>query len=329
MNKVLVTGATGFIGQHLLHYLQRRKCPLRALVRKEQSFNFTNLAIDNNHSQKIIPIETFVADIATAESLSGACNGIDTVFHLAGLAHAQQQANDALKHHQVNFLGTKHLFTEAKRAGVKCFIYFSSVKAFDAEKRRDESPYAKAKYQAEQFLLANREDMHVSILRPALVYGVGCKGNLAAMLSAIDRQRFPPLPEVHNRRSMVSAYDLCHAAVLASLKPIANGKIYTVTDGIDYSSRQLYEWMAEALGKKPAKFSIPFPLFRALATVGDLIYKITKKPMPFTTDTLSKLFGSAEYSAHTLQKELGFIAIDHFEKVLPAMVADYRKKMMS
>lgn len=309
-NKVLVTGATGFIGHHLLQYLSRKQYQIRALIR--------------NPNVTLLPIETFVADITKPESLFGACEGINTIFHLAGFAHAEDRQENAHHHHSINFLGTKHLLEEAKRSNVKCFIYFSSVKAGGAAGHYDHTAYAQAKHAAEQCVLAYNNTMHVCILRPALVYGPGWKGNLAAMLNAIDKRRFPPLPETHNRRSMVSVNDLCHAALLASMDTIANGKIYTVTDGIDYSTRQLYDLMCNALGRKTPRFQVPLKMFQSLAYAGDMLGKITKKRMPFNSDKLTKLFGSAQYDSKALQKDLGFIAIDHLEKVLPAIVAEYR-----
>lgn len=311
MNKVLLTGASGFIGQHFLQYLIRKQYQVRALLHKNA------LSLTDS-------IETFHADITNADSLRGACEGINTIFHLAGFAHAEENQVHAEYHHQINYLGTKHLIDEAKRAHVKCFIYFSSVKAEEAATTKNLSPYAKAKYAAEKYVLSHSNCMHVCVLRPSLVYGPGLKGNLAAMLTAIDKKRFPPLPETHNRRSMVSVNDLCHAALLASMQTIANGKTYTVTDGVDYSTRQLYELMCKALGRDYSRFHIPLKAFKVLAHAGDLAGKITKKHLPFNSETFDKLFGSQQYSSKALQSDLGFIAVDRLEKVLPAIVAHYR-----
>lgn len=309
MKKVLVTGASGFIGQHLLHYLRRKQYQIRALIRNP------NLQL---------PVEIFIADITKPESLFGACEDIDTIFHLAGFAHTEGGKDHADLHNHINYLGTKHILDEARNAGVKCFIYFSSVKALDAAEKNDQTPYAQAKYAAEQYVLAHKNSMHVTVLRPALVYGPRWKGNLAAMLSAIDKGRFPSLPETHNRRSMVSVNDLCHAAVLSSMQTIANGKTYTVTDGIDYSTRQLYELMCKALGKKTSRFTVPLTVFKALALTGDLLAKISKRRMPFHSDKFAKLFGHAQYNSNELKRDLGFIAVDHLEKILPEIVEEYR-----
>lgn len=325
MNKILITGATGFIGRQLVDTLRQHAFAVRALVRNaEQSVHLSN------------EVETVKGDLTQPQSLLGACEGIDTVFHLGGYAHAwaQQASTLADKHHAVNYLGTQHILQEAVRAGVKQFVYFSSVKAVaDSEACIDEcydavpeTPYGIAKREAEKSVLTTGSDtgMHVCVLRPALVYGPHWKGNLQSMLRAIDKGMFLPLPETHNRRSMVSINDICRAALLAARHPLANGKIYFVTDGVYYSTRQLYLFMCEALGKRPPMWHVPMFMFKLLAQVGDGIGKLSGRRMPFNSDALSKLFGSAHYNAGRIQQELGFTPEDDFKKMLPIIVAAYK-----
>jgi len=325
MNNILLTGSTGFIGRHLVSLLLKQSIKIRVLTR-------------NTSSSLPEGIETFVGDLTNSQSLVGICEKIDTVFHLAGLAHAsnKESASFSHQHHVVNFLGTQNLLNETIRSGVKKFIYFSSVKAVaDSNDCIDEtwdifpdSPYGIAKRQAEKFVLnAQNNSMHVCVLRPSLVYGIGWKGNLASMLHMISRGLFPPLPETYNRRSMVSAHDICRAAIMAANNPIANGKIYFVTDGIDYSTRQLYISICQALGKSIPKWTIPLSVFKCLATMGDLGEKLLKQRLPFNSAVLAKLFNSAQYSSKLIQGELGFKPTCDLISLLPEIVLDYRKEL--
>jgi len=325
MEKILITGATGFIGKHLLKLLLEEQFAVRALIRNQQQSTLLPSATD-----------CFIGDLSDPKSLIGVCDNIDTVFHLGGYAHAWDEKNSSFadQHHTINYLGTKNVLEEALRAKVKSFIYFSTVKAVaDSEKYIDESweeqpnsPYGIAKRKAEKFVLEHKRDMHVCVLRPALVYGPQWKGNLAAMLRAIDRGIFLPLPETHNQRSLVSINDVCKAAILAVRNLTANGKIYFVTDGTFYSTRRLYVAMCHALGRRIPSWHVPLWFFKVLARIGDLGTKITRRRLPFSSDALTKLFGSAQYSSQRIQQDLHFKAGYDLEKMLPEIISAYRKQ---
>lgn len=323
MNRVLVTGASGFIGKRLIYYLLQNNVSIRALTR------------NNHNSLPLSKVEIFTGDLTKRETLIGACQQIDTIFHLGGYAHAWDSNNISFsdKHQTINFQGTKNILEEAIQCKVKRFIFFSSVKAVaDSEFTIDEnweklpdSPYGIAKRQAEQLVLASKETgMHVCVLRPALVYGPKWKGNLHNMLQAIDRGHFPPLPKIKNIRSMISVDDICTAAILAAQHPIANGKIYFVTDGVSYSTSEIYALMREALGKQIPNWHVPLLCFNILAFLGDTASKIFGRNMPFGSEALSKLFGSAHFSSVRIQKELGFAPIYDFRKMLPYIIKQYR-----
>lgn len=326
MQKILLTGSTGFIGKHFLNHLLQKKFQVRILLRDSQKASpFPN------------EIEIFCGDLTDPNSLTDACSHIDTVFHLGGYAHAYAEKNPSFanQHYIVNFQGTKNILEAAICKKVKKFIFFSSVKAVaDSENCIDESwekypnsPYGIAKREAEKLVLnAKNTGIHVTILRPALVYGSEWKGNLASMLSAIDRGIFPPLPETNNRRSMIGVDDLCHAAILAATNLQANGKIYFVTDKIAYSTRELYVLMRQALGKRVPTWYIPFWFFKFLASIGDFAKKFTGYRLPFNYDSMEKLFGSAQYNSTRIELDLGFKPESNLEKMLPQIVAAYRKQ---
>ena len=324
MRNILVTGATGFIGKYMVGKLLQQHYSVRVLIRSAQpSSLFPN------------EVAIFTSDLTDPQHLFGACSTIDTVFHLGGYAHAWEEndTNFTERHRMINFYGTKNILEEAQRANVKRFIFFSSVKAVaDSQEYIDESweklplsPYGIAKREAERLVLsAQNAGMHVCVLRPALVYGPGWKGNLAAMLSMIDRGLLPPFPAVANYRSMISIDDICQAAILAADHPHANGQVYFVTDGIDYTSHQLYVLMRESLGKAVPSWQIPLSLFKLLAKIGDIGKKLTKRRMPFDSEALSKLFGTAHYNSERIRRDLGFKPIYDLKKMLPDIIEQYK-----
>jgi nucleoside-diphosphate-sugar epimerase len=138
--------------------------------------------------------------------------------------------------------------------------------------------------------------MHVSIVRPSLVYGEGVKGNLALMRGGIKQGWFPPLPETGNRRSMIHVDDLVQALLLVAEDSRANGEIYIAADGKPHSSREIYNAICHEIEKPIPNWSVPKFLFNSLAILSPkLRYKV------------EKLLGDEYYSSEKLEK-LGFRA---------------------
>ncbi|HBA67627.1 MAG TPA: NAD-dependent dehydratase, partial [Methylococcaceae bacterium] len=138
---------------------------------------------------------------------------------------------------------------------------------------------------------------------------------------AIRKGVFPPIPEVHNKRSMVHVEDVVQAALLAADKPEAAGQIYIVTDGHVYSTREIYDWIRGALGKPQSSLTMPLSLLRAMAKVGDGIGKLRGRRFMFDSDALEKLIGSAWYSSAKIERELGFKPVYDLKSSLPKIVS--------
>jgi len=158
--------------------------------------------------------------------------------------------------------------------------------------------YGETKREAELRLLeiTQQSNMHVAIVRPALVYGPKVKGNLQLMCSGIEKGWFPPLPETGNRRSMIHVDDLVQSLLLVAEDSRANGEILIATDGKPHSSREIYEAMCQAAGKTVPSWSVPKFLFELAGLVSPRIrYKV------------DKLLGDEYYSSEKLEA-LGFKA---------------------
>jgi nucleoside-diphosphate-sugar epimerase len=323
MENCLVTGATGFIGRVLCESLQHRGIRVRATARRPDEG----------------PWDEFVAaDLATpAAAPADLLQGVDTVFHLAGKAHALSElTSDDADYRRINVGGTDTLLTLATGAGVSRFVFFSSVKAAgdDGDDCMDEewdraptTPYGRSKRESEQHLFAAGQDgrMHVSVLRLPLVYGRGVKGNLWKMMEAIARGRFPPLPENGNRRSMVHVEDAVNAAMLAVVRPEANGQLYIVTDGHPYSTHEIYTMMCDALAKPRPGWSVPTGILRVVAAAGDVIGRLRGRRFVFDSDAYRKLLGPAWYSSAKIERELGFEPARTLRDSVTEMVQIYRE----
>ena len=322
MKRCLVTGCTGFIGRHLANTLQQQGISIRGLTRNQPE----DIALPG--------VEILQADLTQADSLDGICRGIDTVFHAAG--HAHTMGADPGVHWQTTLKGTRHLLAEVEKQGTGRFIFLSSVKAMpdpgdgcldEATEDLPADAYGLSRRKAEELILetGNRTGMHVTILRPALVYGPGCKGNLLKMLELIDRGVFPPVPESGNRRSMVDVRDLISAMLLAARQPAANGRTFIITDDEDYSSKRIYRAIRTAMGKPVPRWSVPVGLLRILGMAGDGCEWLLRRPAPFDSKICSRLLDSACYRSCCAEQVLGYRPAYRFEDAVPEMLACYRE----
>jgi nucleoside-diphosphate-sugar epimerase len=309
---ILVTGASGFIGQTLCSVLLESGAEVRKLGRSRSEHNVGSYYWD-------------LSDDLDPTALEGA----DTIFHLAGKAHALSETHqDKDEYFQINVEGTRKLLQAAQHMGVHTFVYFSSVKVIrDMEEVANElttaSPetsYGKSKLAAEKLVLEGDYVPHPVVIRPSMVYGNTEKGNLPKMIRAIRAGKFPPLPEMHNRRSMVHVNDVVQAAILAAEHEESAGKTYIVTDGKSYSTRQMYEWICEALHKPTPAWRLPLFMLKLMAKVGDFIGSFRGYRFIFDSDALEKLTGSACYSSAKIERELGFKASRNLREALPEII---------
>jgi nucleoside-diphosphate-sugar epimerase len=286
LNRVLVTGGSGFIGNKLTKHLAEMKVLVRTLSRKNQS-NY----------------ETVVCDLQSDVIPDDTLDDVDTVFHLAGFAHDLRDANK-IEHlyRRVNVDATVRLAKLAVKSNVKRFVFISSVKAGgsgisdkcmnESDQNDPEGVYGKTKREAELALLkiGKESGMHISIVRPSLVYGPNAKGNLQLMLSGIEKGWFPPLPEVGNQRSMIHVDDLVRAILLVAEDDRANGEIFIATDSKPHSSREIYNAMCSATEKSIPKWSVP-----------KILFDIASLASPHIKYKINKLLGDECYSSAKLE----------------------------
>lgn len=261
---ILVTGATGFVGQALIRRLANSPHPTRvvAALRTEKS---------NDWPEGVST--AIVGEIDDQTNWASVLPGVEAVVHCAARVHMMNDtATDPMaEFRRINLHGTLNLARQAAKAGVKRFVFVSSIKvngeatlaeqAFTADDQpRANDPYGISKMEAEAGLrqLAEETGMAVVIVRPPLVYGPGVKANFAAMMRILAKGLPLPLGAVTaNRRSLVAVDNLADLLATCIAHPAAANQTFLASDGEDLSTRDLFSRMGTALGK-PARL-IPVP----------------------------------------------------------------------
>lgn len=306
----LVVGARGFIGRYLVSKLIEKGGCVTVLVR----------SIQNVPSGWISAVKIWKGDITEKASIAGICknNNIEVVFHLAAKVHDLSEIDDTSgEHFAINVEGTRNLLNECSTSCLKHFIYFSSVKAMAEESSEtlDETflsnpttPYGESKLTAEKLVVeyGKKHGFKTTSLRLPLVYGPGNKGNIYKMVEAVDKGRFVMVGRGKNKRSMVFVGNVIDAALFVVGRSVTDGKIYIVTDGIDYTMKELYETIAKRLGKRPLPFYLPMCIAKKLAWAGDIGRNILKSSLPFDSGVLKRLTEPFTFSSFRIYKDVGF-----------------------
>lgn len=265
--KVLVTGASGFVGQALCRGFAQAGLGVRAACRRPQAFPAgTELAL--------------IDGLEPQSDWSAAVSGVDAVVHLAARVHVMRDdAADPLGEcRRINVYGTECLARTAASAGVRRFVFVSSIKAMgerthpgqafsEDEPARPVDPYGLSKWEAEQALRAVADDTGIElvIVRPPLVYGPGVRANFLGLMQLAARGLPLPLGDLDNRRSLVYLHNLCDALRHCTVDPRAAGELFLVADDEALSTTELVRALALALGTQPRLLPVPPAALRLAA----------------------------------------------------------------
>ena len=264
-SKVLVTGATGFVGRPVCDQLSARGCMVAPAVRDVSG----------------LPNEVVTGDIGPLTDWSDALTGCNSVVHLAARVHVMRKTAvvPANAYAAVNTAGTLNLALQAATAGVRRFVFLSSIKVNGeetiagcrfgpADAPSPQDAYATSKADAEAGLrsIASATSMECVIVRAPLVYGPGVKGNFAEMMRAVARGLPLPFGAVtDNRRSLVGLDNLVDLIVTCIDHPAAANQTFLVSDGEDLSTADLLRRLGAAMGKPARLLNIPPALLGAAA----------------------------------------------------------------
>ncbi|MBR9870839.1 MAG: SDR family oxidoreductase [Gammaproteobacteria bacterium] len=293
---VLVTGASGFVGQRLVRALNDLN---KWRVTSTSRYRDGSLVLDN---VKHIRVPT----IDSSTDWSGVLGRQEVVIHVAGVAHQRTLTEATLAlYHSVNVDGTLNLARQAAGAGVRRFIFVSSIgvngnhsdtplKASDIPSPAE--PYALSKFKAEQSLveLGQAQGMEVVIIRPPLVYGAAAPGNFAQLVRLVKKGLPLPLGAIQNKRSLVALDNLIDLLITCIDHPNAANQTFLVSDGEDLSTTELLQGVAEAMGKPSRLIPVPAGLLQFGATL------LGKEAMA------QRLLGSLQVDIRHTKEQLGW-----------------------
>lgn len=259
---IMVTGATGFVGRPLVDAIAHLGCSVRPVSR--------------NRSGGATCDDMWVVPTINGQTdWRAALEGVEVIVHLAALVHQSSGGvGPSLdEYREINLLGTENLARSAVAAGVRRFVFVSSIKAGQADQQHDKGHavdfYAETKGQAEVLLreIGRESGMEILVVRPPLVYGPRVKANYLALLGLVDRGIPLPLGSVANRRSMIYLENLVDFLCLCATDCTIRYGIFTVSDGEDLSTPELIRRIAGAMGRRVMLFSCPVPILKGLAKV--------------------------------------------------------------
>lgn len=309
-DRILVTGASGFLGQALSWELARRDHEVRCAVRSISS----SISLPG----KIIR----VGDIDLRTNWDEALAGINTIIHLAARVHIIQETanNPSAEFRLVNVGGTEKLARTAVERGVKRIVYVSSIGVngnitegtpfSESSVLAPYDPYTESKYEAEQalFSIAALTGLEVVVIRPPLVYGPHNPGNFLRLLKIVQQGIPLPLASVENCRSMIYLGNLLDALITAALHSKACGQTYLVSDGEDVSTPELIRHIARLMGKQARLWALPLATLRWTGKVAG------------KSSELEKLIGSLMIDSSKIRADLGWSAPYTFDEGLAKTV---------
>lgn len=291
MKSLLFTGATGFLGSNVLPLLQ-------------ENYEVETLALDENATYNV----NLVTDTIKLNK------NYDVILHAAGKAHVipRTEAEEKL-FYDINFEGTKKICDALEEIGLpKSFIFISTVAVYGCDigemitenhPLNGNSPYAKSKIMAEQYLQewCNKNNVVLTILRPSLIAGKNPPGNLGAMIKGIESGKYLSIAGGVSRKSVMMACDLANALPLCEEK----GGVYNICDDSYPSFHDLEILISKQLGKKPP-LNIPYWVANCLAHIGNLL----GKKAPINSARLEKIVKSLTFSNEKIKNELNFKPTD-------------------
>ncbi len=285
-NNLIISGASGFVGQNLLPFLETKNWSVIPLSRKREN----SISLDYNN----LTVNDF--------------NSAYAFIHLAGKAHDLKKTSNDEEYYEVNTELTKQLFDLFLESNAKIFIYFSSVKAVADDVKgvltenhlyEPGTVYGKSKALAEQYLLEKNlpSNKKLYILRPCMIHGPGNKGNLNLLFKVVSKGIPYPLGAFDNRRSFVSINTITQV-IDKLLNRLPDSDVFNLADDYAISTNDLIRVIASAINKKPKVLSVNNSFVRFIAFVGTLLR------LPFNKERLQKLTESYEVSNNKIKTVL-------------------------
>lgn len=284
--RVLVTGASGFVGGEVCQALVRSGYSVRAAVRRGRQL-----------SSSIVEQIT-VGDIDSRTDWSAALSDVDFIVHLAARAHILgDDAANADRYFEVNAHGTRRLAQMAAAAGIRRMVFLSSIKvngegrpatrpyrASDVPEPQDAYGKSKAAAEAALFEISAISGLQVASVRSPLVYGPGVRANFLRLMDWVAKGRPLPLGAIHNSRSLVSLWNLSDLLLRVLAHPAAAGGVWMVSDGLDLSTPELIGRIGRAMGRPARLWHVPLWMISGVAAVSGRQAELTRLCGSLTVD---------------------------------------------
>jgi 2-alkyl-3-oxoalkanoate reductase len=324
---ILVTGAGGFLGGHLVDLLLERGESVRILARPDE--DITRLAQTE--------VKVYRGDLTDYASLEAAMDGVKRVLHCAARTGPW---GPEMEYKQVNVLGPKNLVQAAMAAGVQRIVHVSSITVHgvdirgsadeEAALRGGVDPYSRTKVAGELVLqqLIQDKNVPVTIVRPGLIYGPRDANSFARFARLVQQGQMPIIGSGHNHLPLIYVTDVARGILLASEAEQALGRAYLLVNDEPVTQRDYFTAIATELGVAPPKLHIPYRLALGLGATAELIGQVTRRqqPPPLMRFGLMQVGGENRFVISRARNELGFSPQINLTEGVRQAIAWYRTK---
>jgi nucleoside-diphosphate-sugar epimerase len=301
--KILVTGASGFLGGHVAERLSARGDHVRALVRKTSN---------RAHLERLPNVEMFEGSVEQVDRVREAVEGVDAIVHSAGLIKARSTD----EFFAVNVGGTSNLVEAARGRGIKRFVFVSSLEAcgpsadgrpVPSDQEDPVTAYGRSKLAAEKVVLSAKDELSVVILRPGAIYGPR-DGEILEAFKSIQRGLLPLVAGGDAKGMWIYATDCADACIRAIDADIPSGRTYFVDDGCGpLAQREMLADAERALGKRAfVRASLPVPLLMTVARGVEAFGRLANRPVMLTREKANMLLQHWVCSSEETRRDLGW-----------------------
>ena len=313
MKKVLVTGATGFLGKYVVEELSQQGYQVRAFGRNRN----VGQSLENSS------VAFFQGDLTKQEDLARVCQGMDMVVHAGALSTVWGPWEDF---YQTNVLGTKYVLDACREAGILRLVYVSSPSIYAAPQENNLNNYIRSKLASEK-LFKDYPDVPSIILRPRGLFGIGDTSILPRVLKLSQKIGIPLIGDGRQLMDMTCVENVALAIRLALEAPQASGEVYNITNGEPRAFKDLIEETLRGLDYPITYRKVPAPLLSVIASSLEFLYKVLKlkgEP-PLTRYTYYLLRYSQTLDISKAERDLGYRPQISISEGIEQYVQDYRK----
>jgi 2-alkyl-3-oxoalkanoate reductase len=319
---VLITGATGFLASHIAEQLTRAGQQVRVLVRKSSNTRFL---------ETLEHVEFIRGSVEDATTFEAAAKGVDAIIHAAGLV----KARGPHEFQSTNVGGTVNAIAAARKNGVRRLVYVSSQSvggpSLDGSPIPIHAPpnpvthYARSKLEGERRVLAVKDDLHVTVIRPPLIYGPRDQ-EVLAFFKAVKYGVLAIMGSAETKISVIYGPDCAAACIRALHADTPSGRVYYVEDGRTRTFGELITGVEQALGSRAwLRFPLPRRVVESVALGSELYGKVANRAVMLTRDKCNELFGQWVCEAGPTRAELEWHPTTSFEDGAKLTADWYRK----